>query len=109
MGVVTGKSMAHLCRINLSDDWKRILIWVMAEIAIIGSDLQEVLGSAIALNILFGLQIWIGILLTVTTTLLILLIQIYGMKTMEIIFFGFVGMMTICFFIDAFKSDPNWA
>ena len=80
MGVVTGKSMSHLCRINMTERWKRILVWVMAEIAIIGSDLQEVLGSAIALQILFGIPMWVGVILTVSTTLLILLIQLYGMK-----------------------------
>lgn len=53
--------MAQLCRKHYGKKTS-VLLWLMAEIAIIGSDIQEVLGSAIALNIIFGLKIWIGVL-----------------------------------------------
>lgn len=63
LGVVTGTHLADVCRTH----YKRapaLLLWVMMEIAIIGSDIQEVLGSAIGLQILFGIPLWIGCLLT---------------------------------------------
>lgn len=58
----------------------------MAEIAIIGSDIQEVLGTAIALKILFGISIWSGVLITIVSTFLILLLQlISGMRCLEVL------------------------
>lgn len=81
----------------------------MAEIAIIGSDIQEVLGSAIALNILFGLDLWIGVILTITSTLLILLLKAYGMKLIEIIFAVLIAIMAIAFFINLGYVEPSFA
>jgi len=70
----------------------------MAEIAIIGSDIQEVLGTAIALNILFTLKVWMGVLISITSTLLILLLKKYGMTIIECIFAFLIGTMVLCFF-----------
>lgn len=58
-------------------------LWIMAEIAIIGADIQEIIGSAIALNILFNLKIWVGVLITLVDTFLILLIQYYKFDKIE--------------------------
>lgn len=63
LGVVTGTHLADVCRTHY-DRPAALLLWVMMEIAIIGSDIQEVLGSAIGLQILFGIPLWVGCLLT---------------------------------------------
>ena len=79
----------------------------MTEIAIIGSDIQEVIGSAVALNILFGLPIWAGVIITIIDTMMILLIQVYKFKIIEYIFMIFVGIMGICFSINMFKIEKD--
>ncbi len=106
LGVVTGNNLAELCRKGYSPLVSKGL-WVMTEIAIIGSDIQEVIGSAIALNILFGLPIYAGVLLTILDTMLILLIQVYKMKFIEYLFMFFVGVMSICFAVNMFKVDSD--
>jgi hypothetical protein len=63
LGVVTGKHLAQVCRENYSPVMAKLL-WIMTELAIIGSDIQEVIGSAIAFKILFGLPLWAGVLIT---------------------------------------------
>lgn len=63
LGVVTGMHLADVCRTHY-DRPAALLLWAMMEIAIIGSDIQEVLGSAIGLQILFGIPLWVGCLLT---------------------------------------------
>jgi len=69
----------------------------MAEVAIIGSDIQEVLGTAIALNILFSLKLWVGVLISISSTLMILLLKKYGMTIIECIFAFLIGTMVVCF------------
>ncbi|EAS05370.1 NRAMP (natural resistance-associated macrophage protein) metal ion transporter family protein (macronuclear) [Tetrahymena thermophila SB210] len=107
IGLVSGKDMAKLCRYYYPRKMS-ILLWIMAEIAIIGSDIQEVLGSAIALQILFGLKLWIGVLLTITTTVLILLVKYIGMRALEVFFAILIGTMAICFFIELGFIGPNF-
>lgn len=65
LGVVTGRHLAELCR-DEYPNWARYLLWIMAEVALIGSDIQEVIGSAIALKILSHgfLPLWCGVLIT---------------------------------------------
>lgn len=79
----------------------------MTEIAIIGSDIQEVIGSAIALYILFGLPIYIGVLLTILDTMLVLLIQVKKMDYIEYLFVAFVGVMSVCFAINMIMIDKD--
>ncbi|RHY89696.1 hypothetical protein DYB35_004876 [Aphanomyces astaci] len=67
LGVVTGKNLAEMCHL-MYPRWTSRVLWFMAEVAIVGSDIQEVLGSAIALQILFKLPLWIGCLVTAVDT-----------------------------------------
>lgn len=76
--------MSTLCRKTFKNTKIRYFLWIMCEIAIIGSDIQEVLGSAIALQILFGIPIWGGVLITIVDTLLILLMQVFGVRKIEV-------------------------
>lgn len=107
IGVVTGNNLAELCRKGYKKRPVSIGLWIMTEIAIIGSDIQEVIGSAIALNILFGLPLWAGIVLTVLDAMLVLLIQVYNMNIIEYIFVFFVGVMSICFMINMIKIPKD--
>ena len=76
--------MSTLCRKTFKNTKIRYFLWIMCEIAIIGSDIQEVLGSAIALQILFGIPIWAGVLITIVDTILILFMQVFGVRKIEV-------------------------
>ena len=77
------------------------------ELAIIGSDIQEVLGSATALNILFGLKIWIGVLITIFDSLLFLFIHYFGVRKLEAFFAILIVIMAVTFWINMLKSQPS--
>jgi len=81
----------------------------MAEIAIIGSDIQEILGSAIAIRILFGIPLWIGALITIVDTFTFMFIHYFGIRKLEAFFAVLIGIMAICFTFNFFRADPNWS
>jgi natural resistance-associated macrophage protein 2 len=110
LGAVTGRHLAQLCRA----EYPRVVslaLWLMTEIAIIGSDVQEVLGSAIAFQILFRLPLWAGCLLTGVDTLTFLLLHRSGSanrgRYLELFFLLLITTMCVCFFADFTVSDPN--
>ena len=87
LGIVTGRDLAQACR----DAYPRpvsFALWVLAEIAIAACDLAEVLGSAIALNLLFGLPLWLGVVVTVADVLVVLLLKSRGFRLLEAIVGG---------------------
>eukprot|EP00752_Nemacystus_decipiens_P010258 g9142.t1 len=106
LGVVTGKHLADVCRTNY-DRPAAMLLWFMMEMAIIGSDIQEVLGSAIGLQILFGIPLWVGCLLTALDTFTFLFLHVFGVRKLEALFVLLVSIMTVAFFIDFFISPPS--
>ncbi|TMW61115.1 hypothetical protein Poli38472_013578 [Pythium oligandrum] len=97
LGVVTGKNLAEVCTSEYPR-WASLVLWVMTEIAIIGSDIQEVLGSAIAFQILFNFPLWLGCLITGLDTFTFLLLHRYGIRKLEAFFVSLIGIMLVCFF-----------
>lgn len=85
LGVVTQRNLARICREQYPRHI-RIILWLMTEIAIVGCDIQEVIGSSIALNILFGIPIWAGAIITIIDTLAFLLIHYFGVRKLEVRF-----------------------
>lgn len=79
----------------------------MTELAIIGSDIQEVIGSATALYILFGLPLWIGAIVTIFDSLLFLLIHYFGVRKLESFFAVLILVMVVAFCVNMFKAQPN--
>ncbi|THU72871.1 hypothetical protein C4D60_Mb04t16800 [Musa balbisiana] len=77
LGVVTGKHLAEHCRAEYPKI-PNFILWVLAELAVVACDIPEVIGTAFALNMLFKIPIWCGVLLTGLSTLLLLLLQQYG-------------------------------
>jgi natural resistance-associated macrophage protein 2 len=102
-----GKNLAQMCRLEYSKPTS-ILLWLMTETAIIGSDIQEVLGSAIALKLLFGLPLWVGCLVTGLDTFTFLVIHAYGVRKLEAFFAALIFTMMICFFINFGLTGPVW-
>lgn len=107
LGVVTGKNLAQICRLEYSRPTS-ILLWLMTETAIIGSDIQEVVGSAIAIKLLFGLPLWAGCLITGFDTFTFLVIHYFGVRKLEAFFAALIFTMMVCFFINFAVSTPQW-
>ncbi|PKY52357.1 Nramp-domain-containing protein [Rhizophagus irregularis] len=105
-GVVTGKHLAQLIKIYYSRPVS-IVLWLFTEIAIIGSDIQEIVGTAIAIKILFGLPLWVGTMLTAMDTFTFMLLQNYGVRKLEAFFMALIALMAVCFWIEMFQSEPN--
>lgn len=108
LGIVTGKDLAQMCRTQYSKK-TAIFLWLMAEVMIIACDLAEVLGSAIALNLLFGLPILLGVIITALDVLLILLLQNKGFRYIEAVVIILIGSITLAFFTEIFLSSPALA
>ncbi len=107
LGIVTGRDLAQACR----DAYPRpiaLALWVLAEVAIAACDLAEVLGSAIALNLLFGMPLWLGVLLTVLDVLVILYFQNRGFRVLESIVIGLIFIIFLCFGYEILVSQPNF-
>lgn len=90
IGVVTGLHLAEVCY-SRYPKVPRFLLWIMMEIAIIGSDMQEVIGTAISISILSNQKIplWAGVLITISDTFTFLFLDKYGLRKLEA-FFGFL-------------------
>ena len=107
MGIVTGRDLAQSCRENYPKTVAYIL-WVLCEIAIAACDLAEVLGTAIGLNLLFGLPLIYGVIITGFDTILLLVIQNYGIRKMEAMILMFISTIGISFIIEVFLAKPVW-
>ncbi|XP_060584569.1 LOW QUALITY PROTEIN: natural resistance-associated macrophage protein 2-like [Ruditapes philippinarum] len=108
LGVVTGMHLAEVC-CRLYPKVPRILLWIMVEIAIIGSDMQEVIGTAIAFYLLSNgrIPLWAGVLITIADTFTFLLLDKYGLRKLEA-FFGFlILVMAISFGYEYVTVAPN--
>ncbi|XP_068642014.1 metal transporter Nramp7.2-like [Aristolochia californica] len=97
LGVSTGKHLSELCKAEYPTPVKYCL-WLLAELAVIAADIPEVIGTAFALNILFHIPVWIGVLLTGFSTLLLLGLQRYGVRKLELLISILVFVMAGCYF-----------
>ena len=107
LGIVAQTDLARACRNHYSPGVNRFL-WLGAEIAIVACDLAEVLGSALALHLLFGVSIPVGIAITAFDTLLVLGLQGAGFRRVEAIVLALVATIAGCFALELAMSQPNW-
>lgn len=108
LGVVTGLHLAEMCYRQYKK-LPRLILWIMVEIAIIGSDMQEVIGTAIALYLLSNktIPLWGGVLITIIDTFTFLFLDKYGLRKLEF-FFGFlITVMAVTFGYEYVVSKPN--
>src|SRR5499427_93197 len=106
LGIVTGRDLAQACR----DHYPRpvaIVLWVLCEIAIAACDLAEVIGSAIALNLLFGLPVAVGVLLTGFDVLLLLSLQNRGVRILEALVITLIATVGFCFLFEIVLARPD--
>lgn len=109
LGVVTGKHLAQMC-VDPKHGYSRpvaMALWVCTELAIIGSDVQEVVGSAIAFKILFGFPLWVGALITACDTFTFLGLHAFGVRKLEAFIAVLIGTMCGCFWVTFVLSKPN--
>ena len=107
LGVVTERDLAQACREQYSRPIT-IGLWIFAEIAICACDLAEVIGSAIALQLLFGIPLIIGVLITGTDVLLILLLQNRGFRYLEALVIVLIGTIAFLFGVELVLSRPEF-
>jgi manganese transport protein len=101
LGVVTGKDLAQCCR-DWYPGWTRWPNWLMSEIAIGACDLAEVLGSAVALNLLFHIPLLWAVIITGLDVLLLLALQGFGMRAIEAVVLLLIATIGVCYFIEIF-------
>ena len=107
LGIASGRDLAQACR----DAFPRAVswpLWVLTEIAICATDLAEVIGTAIGLNLLFGIPLEIGVLITALDVFLILWMQNLGFRWIEAFVVTLMGVIALCFIVQIAMADPNW-
>jgi manganese transport protein len=107
LGVATERDLAQLCRENYGR-WVSFGLWIGAEIAIAACDLAEVIGSAIALNLLFHIPLFYGVLITGLDVLLILLLQRWGFRVVEALVITLIGTIIAMFGVQLLLSRPEY-
>ncbi|MDQ8155244.1 MAG: Nramp family divalent metal transporter [Gemmatimonadota bacterium] len=106
LGIVTGRDLAQACRDHYSRPVS-IGLWVLCEIAIAACDLAEVIGSAIALKLLFGIPLTYGIIITAVDVLLLLMLQRRGFRLLEALVIVLIATIGACFLFEMVISRPD--
>ena len=108
LGIVTGRDLAQACR----DHYSRPVVifqWIICETAIAACDLAEVIGSAIALNLLFHIPITVGVVLTALDVLVVLFLQTKGFRWLEALVIVLIATIGLCFLFEVVISKPSLA
>jgi manganese transport protein len=108
LGIGAGRDLAQACR----DAFPRALswpLWVLTEIAICATDLAEVIGTAIGLNLLFHIPLEIGVLITALDVFLVLWMQNLGFRWIEAFIVTLMGVIALCFVVQIAMANPDWA
>jgi manganese transport protein len=107
LAIASGRDLAQACR-DAYPIWVAIPLWIAAEIAIIATDVAEVIGTAIGLNLLFGIPLEIGVILTALDVFLILWLQRRGFRKLEAFVITLLGVIAVCFGIQVALASPDW-
>jgi manganese transport protein len=107
LAVGSGRDLAQACR-DAFPRWLSRPLWFLAELAICATDLAEVIGTAIGLNLLFGIPLEIGVLLTALDVFLVLWLQTRGFRWIEAFIITLISIVAVCFGIQIALADPNW-
>src|SRR3712207_2760050 len=108
LGIVTGRDLAQACRDHFTPGVNFVL-WVLCEVAIAACDLAEVIGSAIALNLLFGIPLAWGVAITALDVLLVLYLQNKGFRLLEALVVALVATVGVCFLFEIMRARPDVA
>ncbi len=107
LGIAAGKNLAELCR----ESYPRVVVWflwVLMEIVAMATDLAEFLGAAVGFNLLFGVPLWVGAVLTAIATFVLLGLERRGFRPLEAAITVLVGVVAVCYLIETILDRPNW-
>jgi manganese transport protein len=107
LAIASGRDLAQACRDGYRQ-WAAFPLWLLAETAIIATDVAEVIGTAIGLNLLFGIPLEIGVLLTALDVFVVLLLQRLGFRYLEAFIITMLGVIAACFAVQIALADPDW-
>src|SRR5829696_8315408 len=107
LGIGAGRDLAQACR-DAFPRWASWPLWVVSEIAICATDLAEVIGTAIGLNLLFGIPLELGVVITALDVFLILWLQNIGFRWIEAFVVTLLGIIAVCFTIQIAMADTDW-
>lgn len=107
LGIVRGKDLAQ-CNRETYPKGLNFVLYILAEVAIAACDLAEILGMAIGLNLLFGIDLIYGVLISFLDTFLLLYLQRLGMRKMEVFIVGLITMIGLCFLTEMFLAKPDF-
>ena len=108
LAIASGRDLAQACR----DAYPKpvaLVLWFLAEVAIVATDIAEVIGTAIGLNLIFGIPLEIGVIITALDVFLILYLQTLGFRYVEALIIALLGVIAVCFGIQIALADPEWA
>ncbi|WP_426031429.1 Nramp family divalent metal transporter [Cypionkella sp. TWP1-2-1b2] len=108
LAIASGRDLAQACR-DAFPRFVSIPLWLAAEIAIIATDIAEVIGTAIGLNLLFGIPLELGVLITALDVFLILWLQTKGFRWLEAFIITLLGVIAVCFGLQIAMADPIWS
>jgi manganese transport protein len=108
LGIVTGRDLAQACRDHYTPG-VNFALWVLCEVAIAACDLAEVIGSAIALHLLFGIPLPWGVAITALDVLLVLYLQNKGFRLLEALVVALVATVGVCFLVEIIRAKPDVA
>ena len=107
LGIATGRDLAQACRAHYPPA-VNLALWALCELAIIACDLAEVIGTAIALQLLFGIPLALGAAVTALDVMLILLLQQRGFRWLEALIISLISVIAVCFAIEITLAQPDW-
>ena len=107
LGVGAGRDLAQACRDSFPR-WVSWPLWLSAEVAITATDLAEVIGTAIGLNLLFHIPLEIGVIITALDVFMILALQAFGFRWVEAFVVAMLGVIAACFAVQIALADPDW-
>lgn len=107
LGIVAGLDLAQACRAMFGKQVARVL-WILAELSIVATDLAEVIGSAIGLELLFGVPLLWGVFVTALDTFLLLLLHSRGVRMLEAFIVTLITTIGLCMGLEIFLAKPDW-
>ena len=103
---MSGRNLAQTCR-EVYPKPVIYTLWIIAEITVIASDIPEVVGTAIALKLLFGIELWIGVIITAASVIVFLGLSYFGVRKVEVFIGLLLGIIWVCFLAEFFMSDVD--
>jgi manganese transport protein len=105
LGIATGKNLAEHCRERLPR-WLVMVMWIVAEIAAMATDLAEFLGATLGFSLLFGIPLWLGVILTAIATVIILSLERFGFRPLEAVITALVGVIAVSYVVEMALVRP---